>query len=115
LSNNDSCIYRHEFSTRLIRNLTSTILLIPHSYLQYITTLIADVFAVERTRARSQGAAIVLRVSAIYEDGVDAPGTQREIELGMRASIEAARRDDLVARTEQGHHGDHLRSHTRSR
>src|SRR6266851_9037762 len=66
-----------------------------------------------RPRARCERAAVIFGVGSVYEDGVNAPCAQRQVELGVRAPVEAARRDKIVARTQQRHHGCHLRRHAR--
>src|ERR1700693_4525655 len=82
--------------------------------IQHITAWIAYRLTIQGTCARGQSVSIVLWISAIYKDGIDTPGAQCQVELRVCAAIQAARRDNFVTGSQQGHHGYHLRSHARS-
>src|SRR6185312_10081486 len=45
------------------------------SYVQHVTTWIADGFTVEHTCTRRDGTPIIFGIGAIHKNGIDAPGT----------------------------------------
>src|SRR4051794_37370413 len=57
---------------------------------------IPDRFPVEHSRPWRNGAAEVFRIGRIDKDDVDAPTAEGDVELGIGAAVESARRDDLV-------------------
>src|SRR5205807_4110284 len=81
--------------------------------IEHITTWVADGFTVKGTSTRRESAAVVLGVRAVDENRIDAPGSESQVELCMRAAVEAAGRDQIISRTKESHHGCHLCSHAR--
>src|SRR5947209_6814177 len=72
--------------------------------IKHIPSRIADGFAVKSAGARCYSPSIIFRIGAIHKDRVDAPGTQRNVKLRMRTSVETAGRDYIIAWTQQAHH-----------
>src|SRR5260370_16017456 len=61
--------------------------------IEHITTWVADGFTVKGTSTRRESAAVVLGVGAVDENRVNAPGTEGQVELCMRAPLEAPGRE----------------------
>src|SRR2546430_17660596 len=81
--------------------------------IEHITTWVADGFTVKGTSTRRESAAVVLGVRAVDENRIDAPGSESQVELCMRAAVEGAGRDQIISRTKERHHRCHLGSHAR--
>src|SRR5579884_3785990 len=51
---------------------------------------VADGLPIECACARSDSAPVVFRVAAVNKDGIDPPGAQGNVKLGVCASVKAA-------------------------
>ncbi len=65
--------------------------------IQNVQQRIADGLAVNHARARRDGAAEILRIVRIDENGVDPQPPEAHVELRVRAAVQILGRDDLVA------------------
>ena len=69
---------------------------------------IADRLPVEQLRAAGDRTLDRVGVGEVGEGHIDTHPSQRHVELGVRASVERPRSDDLVPLPAQGEHGDEL-------
>ncbi len=68
---------------------------------EHVEARIAERFAEQEPRGRTDGGAPRVEVAGIDEGRLDAEARQRVVEQVVRAAVERARRDDVVARAHQ--------------
>ena len=73
---------------------------------EHVEARIAERFAEQEPRGRTDGGAPGVEVARIDERRLDAEARQRVVEQVVRAAVERARRDDVVARAQQAHDGE---------
>src|SRR5437016_13422471 len=76
--------------------------------IEHVTTWVANGFTVKGTSTGRESAAVVLGGGAFNENRANARGAESQVELCMRAAVEAAGRDQIISRTKESHHGCHL-------